>query len=250
MHARSLLPARHPEAHGHICLVCVYVHHDTAECAPNVEFVQYYLGLWGYPSPELYMRRAEDGQGSRGLLLALAWTLSHHHILDVAVARQHARDTRKTTKRTINGVAPAAEAVPLPPYPQDTLCSVGADAAARLGERAAAEYTAKVAACRHAAAVQRNPTGRRGDRGSRDRGDQAEAEVVILHAQQTTALHGRLQVLMNRVDALERCRQRRTHAVLRMQLEHTAVMQQRRASSSSSAAAAASSAGGCANPPQ
>jgi len=53
-----------------------------------VEFVQYYLGLWGYPSPELYARKAEDGQGSRGLLLALAWTLSHHHILDVAVARQ------------------------------------------------------------------------------------------------------------------------------------------------------------------
>lgn len=28
-----------------------------------------------------------------------------------------------------------------------------------------------------------------------------------LHAQQTTALHGRLQVLMNRIDALEVCTQ-------------------------------------------
>lgn len=243
-----LLPARDPEAHGHVCLVCVYVHHDTAECTPNVEFVQYYLGLWGYPSPELYARRADDGQGSRGLLLALAWTLSHHHILDVAMARQqHARDTRKTAARTHDGVAPAAAAVPLPPYPQDTLCSVGADAAARLGERAAAEYTAKVAACRHAAAAQRKSAGGRGGRGRRDRGDQAQAEVMTLHAQQTTALHGRLQVLMNHVDALERCRQKRTHAVLRMQLEHTAVTQQRRTWSSSSSA---SSAGGCANPSQ
>jgi len=50
---------------------------------------------------------------------------------------------------------------------------------------------------------------------------------------------------MNRVDALERCRQRRTHAVLKMQLEHTATPQQQRRSSS--ATTAASSAGGSAN---
>lgn len=78
-----------------------------AECAANIEFVQYYLGLWGYPSPELFARRTEDGRGSRGLLIALAWTLSHHRVLDVAVARQHA-NTRPREDPTVR----------LPPYPQ------------------------------------------------------------------------------------------------------------------------------------
>eukprot|EP00240_Pyramimonas_obovata_P007405 CAMPEP_0118939916 /NCGR_PEP_ID=MMETSP1169-20130426/30178_1 /TAXON_ID=36882 /ORGANISM="Pyramimonas obovata, Strain CCMP722" /LENGTH=164 /DNA_ID=CAMNT_0006884291 /DNA_START=130 /DNA_END=621 /DNA_ORIENTATION=- len=76
-------------------------------CAANIEFVQYYMGIWRYPHPSLF-RQKSDGEDSRCLLLAVAWLCSQQKVLHLALERHLASSAQP---------APSA---PLPPYPEDT----------------------------------------------------------------------------------------------------------------------------------
>mmetsp|Transcript_40733 Transcript_40733/g.77792 ORF Transcript_40733/g.77792 Transcript_40733/m.77792 type:complete len:543 (+) Transcript_40733:170-1798(+) len=151
----------------------------------NVEFVQYYLGIWGYPHPSIFQLVPGSTQ-SRSLLLAFAWLLSNNQVLQKALD-QH-----------IDSLMPRKSNAPLPPYPEDTYSSDVAVAAMDKAKTLAAAYVQEA---------------------SQLLAECHPAERARLLAQQTITMQGRTHAAANKLSALQRYRERLMHTLITIQLD-------------------------------